>query len=98
VRFIGTDTHDGAIALPELMEDLAALGIAAVLVEGGAATAKAFLEDDLVDRIVLFQGAGEIGADGVASPIDAGHIPAGFHKAQEMRFGDDSYAEWVRDF
>lgn len=98
VRFIGTDTHDGAIALPELMEDLAALGIASVLVEGGAATASAFLEDDLVDRIVLFQGAGEIGMDGVASPIDADHIPAGFRKSREMRFGDDSYAEWVRDF
>lgn len=96
VRFIGTDTHDGAIALPELMEDLAALGIASVMVEGGAATARAFLADDLVDRIVLFEGTGEIGADGVAAPIDANHIPAGFRQVREMRLGDDSYREWVR--
>jgi diaminohydroxyphosphoribosylaminopyrimidine deaminase/5-amino-6-(5-phosphoribosylamino)uracil reductase len=96
VRFIGTDTHDGAIALPELMEDLAALGIGSVLVEGGAATASAFLAEDLVDRIVLFQGVDEIGQNGVSSPIDAGHIPGGFRKTREMRFGNDSCTEWVR--
>ncbi len=98
VRFIGTDTHDGAIALPELMEDLAALGIATVLVEGGAATAQAFLAEDLIDRIVLFRGVDEIGEGGIASPIDEESIPAGFRAAREMRFGDDLYREWVRDF
>lgn len=98
VRFIGTDTHDGAIALPELMEDLAALGMATVLVEGGAATASAFLADDLVDRIVLFRGESEIGDDGIASPIDEESIPKGFRLSRKMRFGDDSYAEWTRDF
>ncbi|MHA6685525.1 bifunctional diaminohydroxyphosphoribosylaminopyrimidine deaminase/5-amino-6-(5-phosphoribosylamino)uracil reductase RibD [Mesorhizobium sp. A556] len=96
VRFIGTDTHDDCIALPELMEDLAALGMLSVLVEGGAATARAFLDEDLVDRIVLFQGVDEIGAEGIASPIDAGHIPTGFRKSRDMRFGDDSCAEWIR--
>jgi diaminohydroxyphosphoribosylaminopyrimidine deaminase/5-amino-6-(5-phosphoribosylamino)uracil reductase len=98
VRFIGTETHDGAIALPELMEDLAALGMASVLVEGGAQVASAFLADDLVDRIVLFQGVDEIGAEGIASPIDAAHIPSGFRKLREMRFGEDGCTEWVRDF
>ena len=98
VRFIDTDTHDRAIALPELMEDLAALGIATVLVEGGAATARAFLAEDLIDRIVLFRGGDEIGEGGIASPIDEESIPAGFRAAREMRFGDDLYREWVRDF
>ncbi|TIV15298.1 MAG: riboflavin biosynthesis protein RibD, partial [Mesorhizobium sp.] len=96
VRFIGTETHEGVVALPELLEDLAALGMASVLVEGGAKVAKAFLEEDLVDRIVLFQGPDAIGEDGIASPIDADHIPAGFRKLRDMRFGEDSYAEWVR--
>ncbi|WP_181164968.1 MULTISPECIES: bifunctional diaminohydroxyphosphoribosylaminopyrimidine deaminase/5-amino-6-(5-phosphoribosylamino)uracil reductase RibD [unclassified Mesorhizobium] len=96
VRFIGTETYDGFVALPELLEDLAALGMASVLVEGGARVAKAFLEEDLVDRIVLFQGPEAIGEDGIASPIDADHIPAGFRKLRDMRFGEDSYAEWVR--
>ncbi len=98
VRFIGTDTHDGAIALPELMEDLAALGMASVLVEGGAATARAFLDDGLVDRIVLFRGVDEIGEDSIASPIDENSIPDGFRPVREMRFGDDMYREWMRGF
>jgi diaminohydroxyphosphoribosylaminopyrimidine deaminase/5-amino-6-(5-phosphoribosylamino)uracil reductase len=98
VRFIGTETHEGGVALPELLEDLAALGMASVLVEGGAKVAKAFLTEGLVDRIILFQGPEAIGEGGIASPIDAGHIPAGFRKLREMRFGEDSYAEWIRDF
>lgn len=53
---------DGRIALPELLEDLAAMGILSVLVEGGAATARAFLEEGLVDAIALFEGAAAIGA------------------------------------
>ncbi|WP_192385865.1 bifunctional diaminohydroxyphosphoribosylaminopyrimidine deaminase/5-amino-6-(5-phosphoribosylamino)uracil reductase RibD, partial [Mesorhizobium silamurunense] len=96
VRFIGTETYESEIALPELLEDVAALGMASVLVEGGAQVARAFLEEDLVDRIVLFQGPEAIGEDGIASPIDADHIPAGFRKLREMRFGEDAYAEWVR--
>jgi hypothetical protein len=27
VRFIGTETHEGGVALPELIEDLGALGM-----------------------------------------------------------------------
>jgi diaminohydroxyphosphoribosylaminopyrimidine deaminase/5-amino-6-(5-phosphoribosylamino)uracil reductase len=97
VRFIGTETHEGGVALPELLDDLAALGMSSILVEGGAKVAAAFLADGLVDRIVLFQGPAAIGEDGIASPVDADHIPAGFRKLREMRFGEDSYAEWIRD-
>ena len=96
VRFIGTETVDGRIALPELMEDLGALGMASVLVEGGAEVAKAFLTDDLVDRIVLFRGATEVGEGGIAAPLDEHHIPAGFRRVRTMRFADDAYGEWVR--
>jgi diaminohydroxyphosphoribosylaminopyrimidine deaminase/5-amino-6-(5-phosphoribosylamino)uracil reductase len=98
VRFIGTETHQGGVALPELLEDLGAIGMASVLVEGGARVATAFLADGLVDRIILFQGPEAIGEGGIASPIDADHIPAGFRKLRDMRFGEDSYAEWIRDF
>ncbi|TIT80499.1 MAG: riboflavin biosynthesis protein RibD, partial [Mesorhizobium sp.] len=52
--------------------------------------------EGLVYRIVLFGGPDAIGEEGIASPIDADHIPAGFRKLREMRFGEDSYAEWVR--
>ncbi|MBN9241585.1 MAG: bifunctional diaminohydroxyphosphoribosylaminopyrimidine deaminase/5-amino-6-(5-phosphoribosylamino)uracil reductase RibD [Mesorhizobium sp.] len=97
VRFIGTETVDGRVALPELMEDLASLGMASVLVEGGADVAAAFLADGLVDRIVLFRGAVEVGEGGIAAPLDEDHIPAGFRRVRAMRFGDDRYAEWIRD-
>ena len=73
------------------------LGMASVLVEGGAKVAEAFLAEGLVDRIVLFQGSAAIGKGGIASPIDANHIPAGFRKLRDMQFGKDSYAEWIRD-
>ncbi len=96
VRFIGTETHDGQVALPELLEDLAALGMASILVEGGAKVAKAFLDEELVDRIVLFRGPNEIGEGGIASPLDETHVPAGFVKLREMNFGDDMCAEWAR--
>ena len=96
VRFIGTDMHDGRIALPELLEDLAALGISSLVVEGGAAVAQSFLDEGLVDRIVLFSGPDELGAQGIAAPIGPDTIPAGFSKLREMRFGADGYAEWMR--
>jgi diaminohydroxyphosphoribosylaminopyrimidine deaminase/5-amino-6-(5-phosphoribosylamino)uracil reductase len=35
VDFIACETHDGRIALPELLEDLAARGLSSVFVEGG---------------------------------------------------------------
>lgn len=97
VRFIGTETHNGQVALPELLEDLAALGMASVLIEGGAKVAKGFLDDGLVDRIVLFRGPDEIGEGGIASPLDENSVPAGFVKLREMSFGDDVCAEWARD-
>jgi diaminohydroxyphosphoribosylaminopyrimidine deaminase/5-amino-6-(5-phosphoribosylamino)uracil reductase len=87
---------DGRIALPELMEDLGALGLASVLVEGGADVAKAFLADDLVDRIVLFRGTVEVGGGGIAAPLDEYHIPTGFRQVRTMRFADDIYSEWAR--
>ncbi|HWK64944.1 MAG TPA: bifunctional diaminohydroxyphosphoribosylaminopyrimidine deaminase/5-amino-6-(5-phosphoribosylamino)uracil reductase RibD [Rhizobiaceae bacterium] len=94
--FLATETYNGRIALPELLDDLAARGVSSIMVEGGADTARAFLEDDLVDRIVLFRGAAAIGAGGVASPIDHDHIPGGFRLNREARFGEDHYAEWLR--
>lgn len=96
VNFLATEIYDGRIALPELLEDLAARGMSSVMVEGGADTARAFLEDGMVDRIVLFEGPRAIGEGGIASPIDRNHIPADFVLKREVRFGDDLYAEWIR--
>src|SRR5690606_3960219 len=75
VKFLSTDTFEGRIALPELLEDLAAQGMMDVLVEGGAGTARAFLEDGMVDRVVLFQGPQPIEAGGIAAPVSRDHMP-----------------------
>lgn len=96
VKFLATEIFDHRVALPELMEDLAAQGMSSVLVEGGAETARAFLEEGLVDRIALFRGPELIGDGGIASPIDEDSIPAGFDLVREARFGNDSYKEWAR--
>lgn len=98
VKFLATDTYDGRIALPEMLEDLAAQGVMDVMVEGGAETARAFLQDEMVDRLAIFRGAVHLGSGGVASPVDPDHVPAGFRLRREARFGDDHYAEWARDF
>ncbi|ODT05759.1 MAG: riboflavin biosynthesis protein RibD [Mesorhizobium sp. SCN 65-20] len=97
VKFLATESYDGRVALPELLEDLANRGMSRVIVEGGADTARAFLEDELVDRIALFYGPEKIGSDGIAAPIARDHIPAGFRLAREARYGEDIFAEWIRD-
>lgn len=95
-RMLAAETFEGRVALPELLEDLAANGMSTLLVEGGAATAKYFLDEGLVDRIVLFRGAVVIGEGGLAAPVDEDHMPAGFHLMRKAGYGDDCVAEWAR--
>lgn len=96
VRILAAELFDGRLALPELLDDLAGQGISTILVEGGAEIARAFLTDELVDRIALFEGPAPIGADGIPAPIDARSIPRDFDLVRRARFGDDSYSEWAR--
>jgi len=96
VQFLAAAEADGRIALPELLQDLGTRGMATLMVEGGAETARRFLEEDVVDRIALFTGPGEIGPGGVTAPIDAEHVPAAFRRIREAVFGADHYAEYIR--
>ncbi|MCR4269398.1 dihydrofolate reductase family protein, partial [Nitratireductor sp. ZSWI3] len=96
VDFLAVEVHEGHIALPELLEDLAARGIMTLMVEGGAYTAGAFLAEGVVDRLALFSGPAEIGAGGIAAPIDPAHSPEGFRLQRQARFGTDVYREFVR--
>jgi diaminohydroxyphosphoribosylaminopyrimidine deaminase/5-amino-6-(5-phosphoribosylamino)uracil reductase len=97
VEFLAVECVDGRIALPELLEDLAARGMSTVLVEGGAQTARHFIEEGLVDRIVLFSSGVVVGDGGVASPALPGAMPQGFRRVDAARFGEDRCEEWVRD-
>jgi diaminohydroxyphosphoribosylaminopyrimidine deaminase/5-amino-6-(5-phosphoribosylamino)uracil reductase len=96
VGLLATETFEGRVALPELLEDLASKGMSTLMVEGGAATARHFLDEGLVDRIVLFRGAMLIGEGGLAAPIDEDHMPAGFRLLRQATYGDDTVTEWAR--
>ena len=95
-EFIASDAHDGRLALPELLEDLAARGLSTVLVEGGAEVAQAFLAEDLVDRIVLLTGEGAIDGDAVDAPVSLQSIPPGFRPVASMTYGADRMDEFER--
>jgi len=95
-EFIASETHDGRLALPELLEDLAARGLSTVLVEGGADVARAFLDEDLVDRIVLLEGEGEIPGDAVDAPVTRQTLPPGFRLVRSMTYGPDTMHEYER--
>ncbi len=95
-RILSCDDHDGAIALPELLDDLGAEGIASVLLEGGSRAAAALLEDSLVDRVVLFTSDLVIGPGGIASPLDPAHMPIEFEPVRTSQFGADTAREYVK--
>ncbi len=96
VGLLATEEFDGAVALPELLEDLAAQGMSSIMVEGGANTARGFLAERLVDRIALFTGPDPVGPGGIAAPFDRDTLPEGFRVLRRARFGTDDYVELVR--
>lgn len=91
-EFLACEQSDGRVALPELLDDLGARGMMSLMVEGGAAVAKSFLSERLVDEIALFAGVGAIDGEGepVASPLQIGQTPEGFRLTGHWRYGDDT--------
>ncbi|NEJ70787.1 bifunctional diaminohydroxyphosphoribosylaminopyrimidine deaminase/5-amino-6-(5-phosphoribosylamino)uracil reductase RibD [Rhizobium phaseoli] len=79
-----------------LLPALATRGISSLLVEGGAKTARLFLEAGLVDRIQLYQAPVVIGEGGIESPLDATDIPPGFAHTGTQMFGEDRLDEYER--
>ena len=73
----------------ELLSVLARRGISSLMVEGGARVATGLLSRGLVDRIHLYCGQTVIGEGGIASPIIASKMPAGFALVEERILGDD---------
>jgi diaminohydroxyphosphoribosylaminopyrimidine deaminase/5-amino-6-(5-phosphoribosylamino)uracil reductase len=80
VEFLACDAHDGRVALPELLEDIAARGLSSVFVEGGEQVARTFLAEGLVDRLILLTGEMDIEGDAVDAPFAPGSVPPGFRK------------------
>lgn len=84
---------NGRIALPELMDDLAAKGIQSIMVEGGARIAESFLKEDLVDELVIHVGGDsqplEKQEHAVYAPFNPSNLPKGFEIRQTLKFGND---------
>ncbi|MEE9314845.1 MAG: bifunctional diaminohydroxyphosphoribosylaminopyrimidine deaminase/5-amino-6-(5-phosphoribosylamino)uracil reductase RibD [Rhizobiaceae bacterium] len=90
VRYFAAETHDGRLALPEVLEDMGAAGISTLMVEGGAETARSFLDAGLVDEIALFTGAIEIGEAGIPSPLSCDIMPKEFKLTRKLKLADDT--------
>jgi len=74
VRFLEAETADNRIDLPGLMQQLGAMGIGSVLIEGGSQVAGSALRAGIVDKIIFFYAPKLTGGDdGV--PICAGKGP-----------------------
>jgi|GEM_PF-357448 len=105
-KFIACDLKEGQVALPELLADLSELGVAFLMVEGGAKIAGAMLQNKLVDEILLYSGGqslvnlldeGETGSNKawIKSPVLADAIPEVFHLSGQWRFGNDSVRRYT---
>lgn len=86
--------------LNELLSELLAHNISTLLVEGGAAIASAFLQYNLVDRLIIFQSQSRLrsllGEDTVSSPITPANMPEHFELQNQMTFGNDICYEYLK--
>jgi len=91
-----TSDHQGRIQPREILRHLGVLGVKSVLVEGGAQTARHFLDAGLVDHIALFVAETVVGEDGISAPISEDTVPLDFARIGESRFGPDRLIEFER--
>ena len=93
IQHFPAEMHEGRVALPELLQDLAAKGIQSVMVEGGAKLAESLLKDDLVDEIIVHEGetpkAVSQEENAIYASFKPDFPPPGFNTVQELRFGKD---------
>jgi diaminohydroxyphosphoribosylaminopyrimidine deaminase/5-amino-6-(5-phosphoribosylamino)uracil reductase len=93
------DAH-GLPAIREALDQLAKRGITRVLVEGGPSVAHVFLDGDLVDEAVIYQGSTPAGSDGllpfVSEGLDRLTDSSDFTQTQARTFGPDRMTLWQR--
>ena len=92
LRKLGVDLVNSS-SLTDSLQQLRARGMQSLLVEGGASLTASFLEEDLIDRLVLFQapivlGAGALPAFGRFSSEVLGDV-ARFRPLRSEWIGDD---------
>ncbi len=89
VQHFAAEQHEGVLALPEILEDMATSGTSSLMVEGGAKTAASFFDAGLVDEIALFTGVTKVGEGGITSPVSLDNMPNGFILVRSLELGDD---------
>jgi diaminohydroxyphosphoribosylaminopyrimidine deaminase/5-amino-6-(5-phosphoribosylamino)uracil reductase len=96
---VPVDSH-GLLAVRDTLETLAGRGITRVLVEGGPSVARAFLDADLVDEVVIYQGPKQVGAGGllpfVGDGLDRVTANGHFIEVESRFFGPDRMSAWRR--
>lgn len=92
----------GGLDLQAALRRLAQEGITRVLVEGGAKTARALLEVDLVDEALLFRSPAALGGDPVPAlaglPLTVLEASEKFRRIDRRRFGVDILSRYERAF
>lgn len=96
---VPVDAH-GMLGVRDALETLASRGITRVLVEGGPSVARAFLDADLIDEAVIYQGPDPAGADGlmpfVSEGLDRLTGSSHFKQIHARSFGPDRMTWWRR--
>ena len=91
---------DGLISLQKTLEVLAGLGITRVLIEGGPTVARAFLDADLVDEAVIYQGPEPADAEALTpfagDGLDRLTENSHFTNIATRSFGADRMSWWRR--
>ena len=95
VHVLASD-YKGRFDPREIVRFLGVTGLKSVLLEGGADTARRFLEAGLVDRVALFTSKIVVGEGGIASPIDPADGPEGYARRGAAIYGADELAEFER--
>ncbi|GAA3852395.1 bifunctional diaminohydroxyphosphoribosylaminopyrimidine deaminase/5-amino-6-(5-phosphoribosylamino)uracil reductase RibD [[Pseudomonas] carboxydohydrogena] len=99
VFHLPAEDHTPGLDLRAVLHTLSEQGITRLLVEGGAKVASSFLKAGLVDEFWLFQGAKDIGSDGLAA-LDGQQletaIASGSLADETEMFGDDRLTVYRR--
>ena len=101
VIFVGLSPSDlsdrFSISPSEVVEDLATRGLQHIMVEGGPATARAFLEAHVVDRAILVRAPIEFEIP-VPAQMDVNTLKsAGLQMIGTAAMGGDNVEYWTRD-
>ena len=97
---VPVDAH-GMLGVRDALETLANRGLTRVLVEGGPSVARAFLDADLLDEVVIYQGSKPAGADGllpfVSQGLDRVTSTGHFTQVEARSFGPERMTWWRRE-